>query len=467
MAIDTTVASPTAKLAGWVPAVADGDVPDSVREAARWLILDHLSCAIGGRQLTPATILLDFYTEQGGTPEATVFATGARTSLLNAIYLNSALSNLLDFDDTYTSLAHPGGTVISPALNLAEKTGSSGRDVVTAVVLGYETMLRVIRACMPSPERFRKVAGLSVWQTLGATVVAGRLLGLDPERFRHALGLGAFNAPVPNMRKLGLEPEERPFSWTKNNYGWAAQGGVLGALLASRGFLGPRSILDGERGFWIMAGSDRFDPDAVTAGLGSDWMTPKTGFKPYASCRWTHTSLDCVRDFMAAYPDVTPADIVSIRLAGFFEVSEHLSEPDPRDIIDAQFSVRHVMALELLGRSARFGLSEADLRDPEVVDLRHRITVDEYPAFTDGYLHDRTMPVELTVALRNGEIVTIKNDEPWGDPGRPFSHHDIVAKYRALTEPIIGPAASERLLEGVLNLDEVESVEEILPATAS
>jgi 2-methylcitrate dehydratase PrpD len=454
--------SVTAAVAEWAASHPPAEIPGEVREAARWLILDHLACSIGGRQLTPATILLDLFAEQGGAPQATVFATGDRTSVLHATHLNAALSNLLDFDDSFPGAGHPGGTVVPAAIAVAEQSDATLDELIDAVVTGYEVSIRIGVAIRPSQERYRHVAGYSVWQTLGATAAAGRLLGLTAEQFQYALGLGVLNAPVPNMRKLGLEPEERPFSWTKNNYGWAAQGGVLGALLAGRGFLGPKTILDGERGFWIMAGSDRFDPEIATTGFGSEWITVRTGFKPYASCRWTHTALDAVRQHKTTYPDVEIADIGSATVHAFFEVSDNLAQPDPTDIIDAQFSVRHVMALEFLDRSPRYGLSEADLSDPAVVDLRHRIEVQEDPAYTQRYFSDRKMPARLVVRTRDGRELTTEVTELPGSPSRPMTTQELDEKHRALIEPVIGDDGYQGLQELILHSDGSQRVQQPL-----
>lgn len=465
MATQTEVRAITDELAGWLAETPGGAVPAEVREAACLLILDHLGCSIGGSTLQPGKILLELFSEQGGAPQATVFATGEHTSLLNAVYLNSALSNLLDFDDTL--VGHPGGTTISPALNAGEHLGRSGAEIIEAIAFAYEVMIRVQSAGKPTPERYRQVYGLGVWQALGAVIAAGRLLRLDRDQWRHALGLAAVNAPVPNMRKLGLELDERPFSWSKNNYGWAAQGGVLGALLASRGFLGNDNILDSERGFWRMAGSDCWEPDKVLDGLGDSWVLPNTGLKPYASCRWTHSAIDAVRLLREQHPDLAPERVAELQLETFYEVARNLSAPEPTDIIDAQFSVRHVMALELAGRSARKGMNEADLRDPLIADLRQRITLTEAPELSQRYFDEHRTPARLTILTTDGERLHVAVDVPWGDPSVPFSEADLLAKYRALSVPVIGEAASKQLEEGILNLNELPSVSDILPRRQS
>jgi 2-methylcitrate dehydratase PrpD len=234
-------------------------------------------------------------------------------------------------------------------------------------------------------------------------------------------------------------------------------------MQAKRGFLGNRSILDGDRGFWIMAGSDHWSPEQVTASLGQSWLLPQTGFKPYAACRWTHTAIDAVRALKEHHPELTPETVHGLRLDTFYEVAENLSKVDPADIIDAQFSVPHLLALELVGRSARCGLKETDLHDETVARVRRQVEVIEDPALSARYFQERAMPARLTVATTDGRELSVVVDDPWGNPRQPLAHDDILAKYRQLTVPIIGDAASERLLSGVLGLDEVESIRPFLP----
>ncbi len=415
------LASPTARVAEYIATARFEDLPTEVVAAAKWLILDGVANAIGGVALTPGRLQLELFEEFGGAPQATVLATGRRLPVTSAACLNAAFANLLDFDDTYKTLAHPGATAIPPAFAVGEYVGASGREVINAVVLGYEVPLRITWASLSTPERYRQVWGLSVWGTFGAVAAAAALLRLTPEQTRHALGLGGFNAPVPNMRKLGLELEERPFSWTKNNYGWAVMGGVLGALLARRGFRGNASILDGERGFWAMAGSDRCDPEKIVLGLGRDYWLPDTGFKPYACCRWTHTTLDAVRQLMAERPGLDPAAIERVEIATFFELSNNFAAGFPQNIVDAQFNLRHVVALELLGRSPARGLSEADLTDPTVRNLTERIHVRNDPEADRLYFEAGKMLARVRLVLRDGTALAAEEAVPWGNPGRPFT----------------------------------------------
>ena len=163
----------------------------------------------------------------------------------------------------------------------------------------------------------------------------GRLLRLDQATMLSAFGIAGANAPVPSVYKEGIG--ERPVAWVKNNFGWSAQGGALGAMLASHGYRGQTSFLDGDKGFWRMAGSDQCDPDAMVAGLGSEYRIVDNSFKPYACCRYHHTALDALRELQDGQP-LEAREIENTHVRGIWRVSEHI-KPEPQDLIDAQYSL--------------------------------------------------------------------------------------------------------------------------------
>lgn len=166
-------------LAEYVTETRFEDVPERVVAAAKGYVLDSLGCILGGAILRPGKIIIDLFTEMGGKPESTILSTKTQIPSLNATYVNSFLANVLDFDDTYTAMAHPGATTIPPALALGESLRVSGKMFLHAVILGYETMIRIGKGIAPSTDRCRKVVGLSVFQIFGALVAAGKLLGLN------------------------------------------------------------------------------------------------------------------------------------------------------------------------------------------------------------------------------------------------------------------------------------------------
>lgn len=453
----------TCMLAEYISRAEFEDLPEKVIDAAKGFVLDSLGCALGGSQLKPGKIIISLLGEMGGKPEATILSTKTRVPCLNAVYVNSSLANLLDFDDSYNALGHPGATTIPPGLALGESLGVSGRIFLLAVILGYEVMIRIGRAITPSPDRFKKVMGLSVFQIFGAVVTAGKLLGLDTQRMAMAMGFAGASAPVPNSRKIGLELDDRPFSWIKNNYGWASMGGVLAAKLAAKGFIGSQRIFEGDRGFWIMASSDQCDYQKMTHGIGTDYLMLKNSYKPYSACRWAHSSLDATAKLMKDN-SFDPERITFIEVNSFEEIANKFGVTKPDNIIDAQFSLPYLIALELLGRSSRFGLREGDLEDPRVFRMAKKVLLCEDAEATERFTKDRVMPSRVVIRMDDGKTLSETVTVPKGDPDNNLSRNEVLSKFRQLAAPVVGEGETERLIEVIDHLEGVEDISELIPS---
>lgn len=454
--------SPTGGLSEYIAKAKFEDIPEDVVEYAKCLILDLIGCAIGGSTLQPGKIIIDFFTELGGYPQASILATGKKLPCIHTAYVNSYLANLLDFDDdSSVAEGHPGATIIPAGLALAEKIRASGRDFITAVVIAYEAWARISQGIAASPERRAKVWGLSVHQIFGAAIASSKLLKFDAEQIANALGLAGASAPVPSVRKSGLELKERPVSWAKNNFGWASMGGILSAFLTERGFIGNKHILDGEKGFWLMAGSDRCDFDKITLNLGTDYLISGTGFKPYASCRWTHSSLDATAEIMVKYR-IDVNRIESIKVSTFSELVEGFGVNKPVSILDAQFSLPHLIALELLGRSPRRGLSDDNLTDPKVQSLAEKVSIELSPEIEERYRQNKKFCSSIvSIEQIDGSLFAERVDIPQWDPEKSPAKEELHSKFTYLTAPIIGVDASRAIigdLEQLENLKDVSSM---------
>lgn len=452
---------PTIILSQYIAQATYEGIPSDVVLTAKNYILDSLANIIGGSSLEAGRIVISLIEEMGGVPEATILATGRKVPTLHAVYVNSYLANALDFDDTFSAFAHPGSTAVPPALAVGEKVRASGKDLINAVVVAYEVMIRIGKAIKGSPERFKKVWGLSTWQIFGAVAAAATLLGLDQEKTANALGLAGVNAPVPYARKLGLELEERPFAWSKNNYGWASMGGVLGAFLAEKGFLGNRFILDGERGFWIMSGSDQCKWELMTEGLGTNYVMGETAFKPYASCRWTHSTIDAVSGIKEKF-HFAPEEVKGIKVQSFYEAMISLAEPTPQNIIDVQFSIPHLVALVLLDRSPAKGLSEANLSDPKLQQLARKIQIEIDDEASRLFFEQGEMPSTVVIELNDGRIFIESVPVAKGDARNPMTEKEIKDKFMSLVAPVLGADRAERIKERVDNLERLEELSQLL-----
>lgn len=454
--------SETNLLAEWIATMRLEDVPSEVIQHAKLCILDSIGCMIAGNA-SPACVTIHNVLARHAAGGTIVPGTGKTLAVLNAAYLNAQAANALDFDDSFRSGApsHPGATVVPPALAIAQDRSVTGDDFLRAVITGYEISLRIGRAIQPSPERKQAVYGFSTWQIFGAVAATSSLLGLSTGQVVNALGLAAVHAPVPSVRKLGTG-EPPPYPWIKNTYGAASEMGLFSALLAAEGYMGSRSIFEGDQSFWIMSGSDRYRPELMTEGLGRDWLLSEVGFKHYGCCRWTHTMLDALQDCAGK---VNPDDVDAVEVYGFKELLRLQGDP-PTSVFDAQFHAPHLAALELLGRSPARGLFQSDISDPQVGVLRDRVVLHHEPAADEPYYQSGVLPVRVVLRMRNGGEYAISRENPTGSAAAGgYSGEAIKAKYLRLTSGTLG---QQRAALSMAALGDIEShqLSAILPLIA-
>jgi 2-methylcitrate dehydratase PrpD len=171
----------TGRLASYVAALEYEDLPEAVVSQAKVAIRDSLGCLLGGSTLVAGQQMSAKFLSMAAEGQATVAGSRRRAPSPMAGYVNAQLTNLLDFDDTLVELGsgHPGATIIPAALAVGEEGGASGKDLIVAVVAGYDVHSRVGAAGKPTFARSLQVRGHATWQTFGAVAAAARSLGLS------------------------------------------------------------------------------------------------------------------------------------------------------------------------------------------------------------------------------------------------------------------------------------------------
>jgi 2-methylcitrate dehydratase PrpD len=438
-------------LAEWTTRLAVGDVPPDVLHQAKRCVIDSIACIVGGLDLMPMRLLLDVLSTESAQGPVPIPGTAIRLGITAAAHFGAQAANVLDVDDSFRAGApsHPGATVVPPALAVAAARRCSGLELLLAVVAGFEVSLRIGRSVLASPARRERIMGFAPWQSFGAATAAARLLGLPPPAIRSAFGLTGAQAPVASGRRFLASA--RPYPWIKNPYGIASEVGVLSALLAERGFHGDQDIFDGAHGFWIMAGSDRHQPDLATEALGDAWLIMDVGFKPYACCRWTHTMIDAIRMLK---PELGDMAIARVRITGFSELACSLDAPPPGTIIDAQFNARYVAALELAGHSPEFGMSEAHLTDPAVLRLMGLATLIHDPSFDTAYHERGELPARVEIDAADGKRLAATVLQPAGSPlAGGFSDTQLDGKFQQLVAPVLGMDRTRAALDALWTME--------------
>jgi len=454
----------TEKLVHYTSGTSFEKLPPAVVEQAKLHILDSIGCALGGSQSAIGHSVLKTFKAMGGEPEASLIGGGMKVPAIHAAFVNGTNANALDFDDTYLSdaIGHPGSSTIPAALAVAEWKKATGRDLINAVVTAYEVGNRIGLAIQPSKERLQKVWGFGTWQTFCAAIAAAKILKLDSDQLFNAFGVAGATAPLPCTQKWGWDLAERPIHWVKEPTGWPCWTGTLAAILAGNGFIGNRYILDGENGFWIMAGSDRCDYQKMTDGLGEDYLIlSDMSFKPYSCCRWQHAALDCIAQIISEQR-LKPEEISGIVINSFSWVKTQ-EVYEMKSPVDAQFCIPYTAAMVVSGIEPGPGwYSDDKLQSSEIAALAAKITVNLDSELDLAYHQDGEQAARVEVTTTWGEIFNLAVRIPKGDPRNPLSPAELKTKFKNQAAYVLDCEAVDQVVDLIENLDHLDDLSALL-----
>src|SRR5213593_1046564 len=265
-------------LAEWAVGLRAEDVPAAVRDNAALRVLDTIGCALAGAREEHVPAVLGLTARWSGPGPSTIWGSALTAAPPQAALANGALAHGLDYDDTHAdSVCHASAVLVPAVLAHAEAERFSGRDALTALVAGYEGMIRI---GMAAPGRFHERGwhATAVCGPFGAALAAGKGMGLDAGRLTAALGVSASMAS-------GVMEFLEDGSWVKRLHpGWAAQSGLQAAALAREGFTGPATALEGRLGLYRAALGETPDIARHLKSLGTEWETVRSSFKLYPCC---------------------------------------------------------------------------------------------------------------------------------------------------------------------------------------
>src|ERR1044072_2501785 len=368
------MAHETATLAAYVFNLKYGDIPAEVLDRAKVLTLDFLASAIRARseaESTPSILKMLEALALDAKGESTVFGDSKTWTPAVAALLNGALGHSLDFDDTHAdSSLHPSAPVVPAAFAVGEMVGASGRDVLTAIVAGYEVCCRLGNALDPTSHYARGFHPTATAGTYGAAAAAAKLFGLSQDQIISAFGVAGSQAAGSPPFLVHRARKQR------YQVGAAAMNGVIAAPLARNEFVGSTESVEGKHGL-LVGYSDDAHPDKATAGLGKTYETLKIGVKPYPSCRYTHAALDALIAMRREH-NLTPDQIKRVEIGlhrnGITLTGDAATKRHPSSIVGGQFSMFFTGAVAL--DQGRFGWDDYErLGDAAVDALADRFDV--------------------------------------------------------------------------------------------
>jgi 2-methylcitrate dehydratase PrpD len=427
------------------------DLPEKVRILAKYCFLDWLASAYAGSQEEPVRMMVEVVKGMPGKPECTVIPDGSKNICLLGALVNGASSHMVEMDDLHRpSIFHPAAPIIPAALAVAEREQRSGRDLIVAIVVGYEVGIRVAKMVGKSHYHFWHTT--ATCGTFGAAAAASKLLLVNSQGVVWALGSAGTQAsglweflPESAMSKQ-LHP------------GKSALNGILAALLAQRGFTGAEQIFEGERGF-CRATSRDYDFHEVTNRLGREYQMEGNSFKIHASCGHTHSALDAAL-ILARETGILPPEIEKVRVRLYSPALELLRDVTLSNPYIAKFHIPFCIATALkFGKVGLEAFTEERLHDGDVKGLMSRVELAGDSALDEEYPEKWGAVVEILT--KDGRSHSRKVEYPKGDPQNPFSQEEFSEKFLSLTEGILPAQKSETLLERISRLEEVERIDQL------
>jgi len=417
------------------------DLPDDVIEKTKMHFLDYLGNALAAYEMPWSQMVIRIVKQMKGEPQSTVIG-DSKYPMMNAALANGTMAHGVDADDSGArpSWAHPGSCINPAAQAVAEAEGATGKELITGILAGYEISCRVDSSMYPGL-RNRGFHATGVVGTIGATVTAGKIMGLNEEQMVNALGLAGTQA-------AGLDEWLSAGDMSKRLHaGKAAMNGVLAALLAREGYTGPSSVFEGKHGL-LTSHAESYNPERLTEGLGTQYKILGCKFKPYACCHELCPPIRMAQQLQADH-GIKPEDVEKIMIG-----LNHITAENQLKVAATPLHAQNhpAVAVGIALTQDQVFLKEffECYPDPMVIQLGKRTEV-----YTDPEI-DRLFPTKIGTRL---EIITKTNHYTIFEEDKPLIPHSFIKeKFTALATSLISQETANEIIQAVSRLERYEDV---------
>jgi aconitate decarboxylase len=448
---------PTGRLATWLASTTLDDIPPSVREHAKHLLLDGVACALVGAQLPVSRKGVEGVTALDDAGHALLIGWGGRTtSGPSAAMLNSSFIQGFELDDYHPLAPLHSNSLVIPAMLAAAPHVSrvSGARFLLGAILGYETGPRVGQALGGLEMISRGWHSGVVFGTLSAAASAGALYRLDAAEFEDALGMAA-------TQSCGLMSAQFESMVKRMQHGFASRNGLTAAALAASGYVGIKRVFEREYGGWLSVFGEGHHPDAdqIYAGLGTVWESDRIAVKAYAAMGLLHAAIGAalqVRSDDKVQADQIEQIDIDMPAAAYGHGGWQAVRP--LEPIGAQMNVAYAVAVALLDGDVLIDqFSEKRINSDDVWNIIDRTKTHHEKAYDELPVNER-LTTRVRVTLKDGSTRDKTVAHPRGTGERVLTNADIVAKYRSLTRSVIPADRQVAIERTVLNLDGLDDI---------
>ncbi len=438
--------------------------PDVIRQV-KLSVLDTVGVGFGGYLSEPSQIIQSLIKDMKGPAESTVFGSGLKTSCLYAALANGVMVRYLDYmDRTFLTkearmtMGHHGES-IPPILAVGERQHSNGQEIMTAIVLSYELLSKVSDSLGGN----RGVLFRRGWapETLRTPCVmaltAGRLLGLNEEQMANALAVaGCFTL------ELGIlfSPNEELTMARNLRFPYGAYSGILGALLAQKGFKGPLNVFEGHHGLAEVVAGGEMDMEKLRQPR-KDWSILNTWIKNFAADGNMQGHIEATLTLVKEH-DIRPEDVEKVRIKATSHGHRREASPATRRYPKTKYTADHssyyATAIAILDRAVGpEQFSDEKLQDPRVRELADKVFVEP-----DTKLDEFMSSAIVEITTKKGEKYSSQVLQPKGHPMNPMIGADVEQKFRSMASKFMDEKQMSRIIDTIYNLEKLDDIGELL-----
>ena len=443
----------TRDLARFASAIQFSDLPREVVERIKLSVLDHVGCVLYGATLTWTQKVAELALAEDAKGVASLYGMGKKSSVALAALVNGTSGHAFELDDIHKeSIVHIGSLAPPVALGFAEAAGgASGKEVITAMVAGYEVGARVGNAATMGLF-FRGFHPQGTSGVFASAATAARFLNLNAEQFQHALGVSGSQAG-------GLMAAQEGAMVKRFHSGRAAQSGVYAAQLAPRNFTGITDVLEAAYGGYLAVYSDTPNAKRITDDLGKTWETLNVGYKPHASVTSIHTALDGLAEIMAEMK-ITANDIAKLETGLSPMTHVHCAwDYKAQGVTAAQMNLYYGLAVTAIdGMAFTEQYKTSRLNDPAIIDFISRVS-----AYVDPEIEQLGAPyrhaARVKVTAKDGRSVEKLLHHRRGSPEKPLKPEEIEYKFRNVVSGCVAKVDIDAFVSLVNKLDKMDNTD--------
>ncbi len=462
------------ELVDWLSNCRFDDIPEQTVDYAKLVLLDSIICGIAAGGLERSKMLTAVYEQLGNQPDARILGTDKKLSAPHAAAVNCESMNLLDADDTFFTASHFAAFNAAAALAEADRSQSSGRDLLRSMILGYDINARIflsqVAIIQTDDGRFEysPVQGMG-FAAFGTAISSALQRPLDTEQLRRLLGVTGWMAPTPSCNPQAKKHEHHSFKYA--NYSAAALAGMLAVHYTEAGYSAQDDILD-SGAFMRAQGCLDTDLELLTLDLGSKWWIDESCIKYYPSCRYTSAPIDMLLELMRD-EQLRPDDIdhIDIEMNSVAYAMQMFSNPasqitdDHRAPLNGAFNIPYVVAVAALGHTPGPNWYESsNLLDKDIWAFAKKISTSENQGSIDAITRAlnesrirrfRKNPSAMTVTARGREY-RLASDYAQGDPWQDStkaSWDSIGEKFENFCGDLIGSSSIDRITQSIKQLE--------------